>query len=310
MRHASHIEPEERLIAIAEATPHRVAPGCKHFGVCGGCQLQDLSYEHQLTAKKVMLLDVLHAAGISSVPDIEVSSASPWAYRNRIRLRIQGNEIGYSRRGSNEFLAIDECPVASPLLIRIALAMCDIVRAGKASLPDGATAVELFTDADEQSVQMSMHVDVTVAEIRRDAPAQLRMVADVLSSVFPQVIGAGLSAAAPDASQSKRVQSTQRVEIARWGKPQLRYAVAGHEYDITRTAFFQVNRFLTDEMVHLVVDGHSGRLAYDLFAGAGLFSVALAERFDQVIAVEIGEPAVSDLKAHLDSLGVKQLHRD
>jgi 23S rRNA (uracil1939-C5)-methyltransferase len=303
MRHASHIAPEETLIAIAEEMPERVTPSCKHFGECGGCQLQDLSYEHQLTAKKAMLLDVLHTAGISSVPVIEVSSASPWEYRNRIRLRIQANQIGYSRRASNEFLAIDECPIASPLLIRIALAMRDLAHAGKAPLPEGAAAMELFTDAEEQFVQMSVHVDATVADVSRNAPAQLRVLSDVLSSEFPQLVGAGLSAAAPDTSQSKRVQATQRVEIARWGKPQLRYTVAGREYDVTRTAFFQVNRFLTEEMVRLVVGHRSGRLAYDLFAGAGLFSVVLAERFDQVIAVEIGEPAVSDLKAHLDSLG-------
>ncbi|HEY9137307.1 MAG TPA: 23S rRNA (uracil(1939)-C(5))-methyltransferase RlmD [Terriglobus sp.] len=303
MRHASHIAPEEKLIAIAETMSQRVAPRCKHFGECGGCQLQDLSYEHQLIAKKAMLLDVLHAAGISSVSAIEVSSASPWEYRNRIRLRIQGNEIGYSRRASNEFLAIEECPISSPLLIRMALTMLDLARSGKASLPEGAAAMELFTDAEEQSVQISVHVDATVANVSRNAPAQLRTLCDVLSSEFPQLVGAGLSAAAPDTSQSKRVQATQRVEIARWGKPQLRYTVAGRAYDVTRTAFFQVNRFLTEEMVRLIVGHRSGRLAYDLFAGAGLFSVALAERFDLVVAVEIGEPAVSDLKAHLAALG-------
>lgn len=305
MRHAPHIAPEEKLIAIAEALPQRVTPRCKHFGECGGCQLQDLSYEHQLTAKKAMLVDVLRAAGLSSIPDVEVSSASPWEYRNRIRLRMQGNQVGYSRRASNEFLAIDECPIASPLLIHIALAMRDMVRVGKASLPEGATSVELFTDAEEQAVQMSMHVDASVADVSRDAPAQLRTLSDVISSAFPQLVGAGLSAAAPDTSQSKRVQATQRVEIARWGKPQLRYTVAGRAYDVTRNAFFQVNRFLTDEMVRLVVGHRSGRVVYDLFAGAGLFSVALAERFDTVIAVEIGEPAVSDLKAHLASIGTE-----
>jgi 23S rRNA (uracil1939-C5)-methyltransferase len=281
----------------------RVVPRCKHFEHCGGCQLQDLSYPHQLTAKKAMLLEVLHAANVSSVPEVEVSSASPWEYRNRIRLRIQDDEVGYSRRASNEFLAIEECPIASPMLIRMAFALRDAVREGEASFPERAATVELFTDAEEQSVQMSMHVDVTVADISRDAPAQLRKLSDALAVKFPQLIGAGLSAAAPDASQSKRVQATQRVEIARWGKPQLQYSVAGRDYHVTRGAFFQVNRSLTEEMVHRVVGHRSGRLAYDLFAGAGLFSVVLAERFDQVIAVEIGEPAVSDLKAHLALLG-------
>ncbi|MEK6398706.1 MAG: hypothetical protein V4734_11520, partial [Terriglobus sp.] len=278
MRHASHLAPEEKLMAIADAMPQRVAPFCKHFGECGGCQLQDLSYEHQLTAKKAMLVDVLHAAGCSSVPEIDVRISSPWEYRNRIRLRVQDGTIGYSRRASNEFLAVDECPITSPLLIRLALAIRNLVREGKASWPDGTVALELFTNTDETAVQMSLHVDATVAEMNRNAPTQLRALSDALSVGFPQLIGAGLSAAAPDTSQSKRVQATQRVEVARWGKPQLLYRVAGRDYHVTRTAFFQVNRFLTAEMVHRVVGHRSGRLAFDLFAGAGLFSVALAER--------------------------------
>ena len=305
MRYASHIAPEATLIAIAENIPQRVGPRCKHFGECGGCQLQDLGYEHQLTAKKAMLLDVLHAAGLSSVPAIETHSASPWEYRNRIRLRVQDNQIGYSRRASNEFLAIDECPIASPLLIRMALAMRDLAREGTAPFPEGAAAMELFTDAEERAVQMSIHVDATVADVSRDAPSQLRVLSDAVSVAFPQLAGAGLSAAAPDTSQSKRVQATQRVEIARWGKLPLRYTVSGREYFVTRGGFFQVNRFLTAAMVDVVVGYRSGQLAYDLFAGAGLFSVALAERFDQVVSVEIGEPAVSDLKAQLAPFGTQ-----
>jgi len=299
MRYGAQIAPEQALLSITEAMPQRVDARCPHFGQCGGCQLQDIAYEDQLTAKQAMLLDVLDAAGIVPTPTIEVHSAEPWAYRNRIRLRIHNDNIGYSRRGSNDFLSIDECPIASPLLIRMALRMRDLVREGKLCWPEGVVATELFTDSEEQGVQISMHCDAPVTEVSRNAPAQLRLLCDTVRNEFPQLVGSGLSAAAPDKTQSRRVQATQRVEIARWGESQLAYRVAGSIYRITRNAFFQVNRFLTSEMVKVVVDSHSGNFVLDLFAGAGLFSVPLAMRFDQGVAVEIGEPAVSDLTAHL-----------
>ncbi|MEZ2348737.1 23S rRNA (uracil(1939)-C(5))-methyltransferase RlmD [Terriglobus sp. RCC_193] len=299
MRHATQVAPEQTLLAITEAMPQRIAARCQHFGQCGGCQLQDIPYEDQLIAKQTMLLDVLHAAGIASVPAIEVHSAEPWSYRNRIRLRIHDENIGYSRRGSNVFLPIDECPIASPLLIRMALRMRALVHEGKLQWPEGVVAMELFTDSEERGVQLSMHTDAVVTEVSRNAPAQLRLLCDTVRHEFPQLLGGGLSAAAPDKTQSKRVQTTQRIEIARWGESQLTYHVAGNAYRITRNAFFQVNRFLTSEMVNVVVDHRSGRLVFDLFAGAGLFSVPLAMRFDQGTSVEIGEPAVSDLTLHL-----------
>lgn len=299
MRHDAQIAPEQTLLSITETMSQRISARCQHFGQCGGCQLQDIAYEDQLIAKQTMLLDVLHAAGIFSTPTIEVHSAEPWSYRNRIRLRIHDDSIGYSRRGSNDFLPIDECPIASPLLIRMALHIRDLVREGKLQWPEGAVAMELFTDSEEQGVQLSMHTDTTVTEVNRNAPAQLRLLCDTVRDEFPQLVGGGLSAAAPDKTQSKRVQATQRVEIARWGESQLTYHVADNTYRITRNAFFQVNRFLTSEMVKVVVDHRSGHLVLDLFAGAGLFSIPLAMRFDQEIAVEIGEPAVSDLASHL-----------
>jgi 23S rRNA (uracil1939-C5)-methyltransferase len=66
---------------------------------------------------------------------------------------------------------------------------------------------------------------------------------------------------------------------------------------VPRGAFFQINRFLIPELVSLVTAGYAGALAWDLYAGVGLFSRALAARFLQVTAVEIGEPAAGALAA-------------
>ena len=54
-----------------------------------------------------------------------------------------------------------------------------------------------------------------------------------------------------------------------------------------RGIFFQVNRFLTDDLVRLVTAGRAGTLAWDLYAGVGLFSKPLAETFAQVVSVEV-----------------------
>jgi 23S rRNA (uracil1939-C5)-methyltransferase len=89
------------------------------------------------------------------------------------------------------------------------------------------------------------------------------------------------------------------VEIATWGAAGMAYDVGGRTYSVTRNAFFQVNRFLTEAMVQLVAGDRRGEVAWDLFAGAGLFSVALAERFRRVVAVEISEPAATDLATQL-----------
>lgn len=76
----------------------------------------------------------------------------------------------------------------------------------------------------------------------------------------------------------------------------LEYAAAGQLYRISRGSFFQVNRFLIESLVAEVTSEHSGQHAVDLYAGVGLFSLPLAQRFKRVDAVERGGPEYRDLE--------------
>jgi 23S rRNA (uracil1939-C5)-methyltransferase len=82
-------------------------------------------------------------------------------------------------------------------------------------------------------------------------------------------------------------------------------------FRVSGGSFFQVNRFLTDPLVETAVDDAAGENAADLYAGVGLFSLVLAERFRQVVAVESGSAAVRDLvfnaqRAHSENVRAKQ----
>jgi 23S rRNA (uracil1939-C5)-methyltransferase len=79
--------------------------------------------------------------------------------------------------------------------------------------------------------------------------------------------------------------------------------VAGRGYWVSRASFFQVNRLLVDRLVTLVTAGERGSLAWDLFAGAGLFSRALAEQFTRVVAVEGGASGAADLAQNAEMRG-------
>jgi 23S rRNA (uracil1939-C5)-methyltransferase len=67
-------------------------------------------------------------------------------------------------------------------------------------------------------------------------------------------------------------------------------------FQVSRNSFFQVNRFLIDPLVECAVAGAQGQWAVDLYAGVGLFSVKLAERFEKVTPVESGSSSFRDLE--------------
>ena len=78
-------------------------------------------------------------------------------------------------------------------------------------------------------------------------------------------------------------------------------------FRVSRNSFFQVNRFLADKLVETALEGAEGETALDLYAGVGLFSLALARRFHQVTAVESGAAAAGDLVFNAERAGYGNL---
>jgi len=76
------------------------------------------------------------------------------------------------------------------------------------------------------------------------------------------------------------------------------------QFRVSSNSFFQVNRFLAQHLVDAALDGAEGENALDLYAGVGLFSLALARRFRRVNAVEAGGGAVRDLRFNAERAGL------
>ena len=81
----------------------------------------------------------------------------------------------------------------------------------------------------------------------------------------------------------------------------------GGRFRVSSNSFFQVNRFLADQLVSTALDGADGDTALDLYAGVGLFSMAMAKRFRRVNAVEAGGGAVRDLRFNAERAALPAL---
>jgi 23S rRNA (uracil1939-C5)-methyltransferase len=81
-------------------------------------------------------------------------------------------------------------------------------------------------------------------------------------------------------------------------------------FRVSRGSFFQVNRFLPDRLVETALDGAEGATALELYAGVGLFSLALAGRFREVTSVESGSAAVRDLAFNAERGGAANVRAE
>lgn len=282
-----------RTEKILEASPHRIAPGCPYFGQCGGCHYQHASYVYQLQIKSAILRETFRrVAKLELAQEIRVHASPPWNYRNRTRLRLRTRPfvLGYNRMGSSELLAIEQCPISSPLINRAIAALWDLGRADKASAD--VTEIEFFANADD--TQLLAELTVQETGWRRGRKSDLLQFVRALRAALPEITGVAVFHATGQGALEREDIPAELQQV--FGADHLLYSSATANYQVSAGSFFQTNRFLTDKLVELVTEGRSGDYALDLYAGTGLFSVALAKTFREVGAVESAPLSFHDLK--------------
>ncbi|MFY9904353.1 MAG: class I SAM-dependent RNA methyltransferase [Terriglobales bacterium] len=275
---------------LIDASPDRIEARCPYFRQCGGCHYQHISYQRQLQFKANILRETFQRIAKIDLPsEIQLHPSPPWNYRNRTRLQVRASPefaLGYLRFGSHEFLPIRECPISSPLLNR---ALARLVELGGLNCPAAIEEIELFADAPDEHL-------LAWAFCGRDADRKdLLPWAESLQRELPQIRGMTFFSSRRSSEQRfEEDASTDASVLAQAGAKSIRYRTNNHEYQVSAGAFFQVNRYLIDELISVVTANASGDLALDLYAGVGLFSVPLAEKFRHILGVEASHTSHAD----------------
>lgn len=113
-----------RLVEILKPSAARVAPVCRYFGACGGCQYQHIDYAAQLRLKRKQIADLFQRVGgfADARVDAVIPCSQPYGYRNRIMVRSQwdkfkqGLNIGFLRAENRLVVDIEECQIAEAAL--------------------------------------------------------------------------------------------------------------------------------------------------------------------------------------------------
>jgi 23S rRNA (uracil1939-C5)-methyltransferase len=297
-----------RIERLVEASAERTRPRCPHFGTCGGCNYQHAPYETQLKYKAEILRETLRRIGRVDWPgEISIHASPPWGYRNRAQWKVRplehvpaatetlrptkkGFGIGYFQAHSTALCAPEDCAILSPKLLKTFLALRGALASG--ALPEGMREIEAFLPPSASADETKLLLTVTFAALPRP-------VADVARSIRVSVPGI----------TSLVLYEPRRERMELDGPGFVECAFGSYTYRVGHFSFFQVNNFLVEELVREVVEREEpGRLALDLFAGVGLFSIPLARRFGRVVAVESNPAAARDLEVNAKSSSVIGIH--
>jgi len=273
------------LLEVTSAAKERGKARCAHFQKCGGCHYQHISATEQLRLKKEILRETLsRLGGVSWAGEITEHSAEPYGYRNRAQWAVRSGmprALGYFLPESSVIVPIDECPVLSPRLALTFGRLQDMARSG--TLPEGIQEIEAFADSADEKIALNVAFE--------KFPKSAEELAATFRSALPEI-----------ESLLLLDQKKNRFELT--GPGYLLHEVAGYRYKVSHLSFFQVNRFLIEELLKTVTANAKGALALDLYSGVGFFTLPLAKAFQKVVCVDANLAATRDLYANAELAGV------
>jgi 23S rRNA (uracil1939-C5)-methyltransferase len=256
------------LVDVIHSSPERIQPRCPHFGVCGGCHYQHITYEQQITLKTAILREQFERiAGISDVPLMPFRKSSPnWNYRNRLQFHLSNHgKVGYIGIDGRSVMEIKVCYLPQSEIDEI-WPRLDF----EAGL--GLDRVELVQGTDGEVLLVLEAGRVEIPEFILDLP---------ISAVH--------------------LSSSGSVVLA--GDDHAVMQVNGRDFIVSAGSFFQVNPYLTGEMVDTLLEDlspSSTDMVMDVYCGVGLFSAFLAPTVRNLTGIELSPFATRDFAYNLD----------
>lgn len=298
---------EGQVVEVLEPAPQRVAPACPHYGPCGGCSLQHLSYPGQLAFKGQRVAQALAKAGVDTPVAPVIGMEVPWGYRNKLDLTFGRSPsgapfLGFHRRGRwQEIVPTSDCLLAP----RELLAAVPIV--------EGWAAAQGLKPYDSRS-----HTGFLRYLILREGRATGQRMVALVTAASPDLPGASELEAAlrqgvpglasllwvvdETLSDALKVGRVHRL----WGEEAIEEELGGRRYQVGVESFFQTNTEQAERLLATALamaDPDRSDRALDLFCGVGTFSLPLARRAGQVVGIEWVEEAVAHARRLAQAAG-------
>ena len=303
---------EGRLLEVIEPSPIEQPAACKHFGICGGCRYQNLSYEQQLDLKKRQVEELIEKNGLSF--DIENIYGSPIteSYRNKMEFTFGDEEkdgplaLGMHKKNSfYDIVTLDDCRIVDPdfnVLLQAILKYFKekgetyfhkIRHEGflrhlvmRRSVKTGDILINLVTTTQSQLDESEFVNMILAQKIDGKVVGILHTLNDNLADV---------------------VQSDETKTL--YGQDYFYEYLYNMRFKISPFSFFQTNTLGAEvlyDKVREYVGETKDKLIYDLYTGTGTIAQMLASVASKVVGVEIVEEAVEAAKKnavdnHLDN---------
>ena len=300
-----------RLMRVIEPSPDRVEPRCPFARKCGGCQIQEMSYERQLAFKAQKVRGNLERLGgfdkklLDRVIEPILGMDEPFGYRNKAQFPFgtdrDGNPVtGFYAGRTHDIIANTDCALGVPVNQEILEIILAFMREEHVPAYDEKTGKGLIRHVLIRYGFTTKEIMVCLVINGKKIPQGEKLVEKLAA-----VRGMTSITISPNTRQTNVIMG-ETYEIL-WGQGFITDYIGNVRYQISPLSFYQVNPVQTEKLYSQALeyaDLKDGETVWDLYCGIGTISLFLAQKAGQVYGVEIIPQAIEDAKKNVEINGI------
>ncbi len=311
---------EGRAVRFHRRSPLRVEQACPHFGVCGGCKWQTMSYSAQLEAKQRQVRDNLERLG-----GIDCSGMRPicgseniYYYRNKLEFTFstrawrtnpddvqpeQGALGFHIPQLFDKVLNIEHCALQSEPCNSIRLAVRDYAYTNGLSFYDIRNHTGFLRNLVIRNTSTGLWMVIVV--VAEEDNARLFPLLDMLHERFPQItslqyiINNKMNDSYSDLTVHTYLGDDHIEEEMEAGDRKLHFIINPKSFYQTNSAQAQRLYSFVAELAELQPED----TLYDLYTGTGTIALFLASQVKKVVGIEYVEEAIADARINAERNG-------
>ena len=301
-----------RLMKILEPSEARVQPRCAFARKCGGCQIQEMSYEQQLAFKEKKVRGNLERIGgfapelLDRVTDPAVGMDEPFGYRNKAQFPFatdrEGNPVtGFYAGRTHDIIANTDCALGVPVNREILEIILAFMKEYGIHSYDEKTGQGLLRHVLIRYGFTTKEIMVCFVVNGSSIPH-----VDELIRRLCGIDGMTSITLSPNTRQTNVIMGDSYQIL--WGQGYITDYIGNVRYQISPLSFYQVNPVQTEKLYSLALeyaDLKGGETVWDLYCGIGTISLFLAQRAGQVYGVEIVPQAIEDARRNAGINGIE-----
>lgn len=289
-----------KITQTLEKAAHSCAPKCAHFGTCGGCQLQNISYAAQKQFKENLVKQALtRIGGIQAPPVLPlVGSPQEYHYRNKAQIpfgSLNGQvTLGFFAPNSHDIVDMRECPLHHPDMITVALAVKKFIQDKTIPIYDEKAHSGVIRHCIVRSSDYMKELLVGIVANTKEAPWSKALAAELKKLALSEYKVASVVINV-NTKKTNKIIDEKILNAA--GEGFITEKIGGHFYKVSLNTFLQVNRQQAEAAYQLLEDRLlPGKKVLDLYCGVGTITLQVAKKSAAVLGIEENTTAIKDAK--------------